>query len=144
MRAAAEHLCFIDSGHLSIDRNHLMPHALLQQGYDRGVPVDLQLIRSSRTTIAWSTCRWFRSPKKMSPQALMKGLMSEFTCSGWRPIEEETSRGHEPSSQPHQRALGADKPVDETVDNLFFHAPEIHSSTVILKDHKRSRHSWGE
>ena len=53
MRAAAEHLCFIDSGHLSIDRCHLMPHTLLQQGYDRGAPVDLQLIRSSGTTIAW-------------------------------------------------------------------------------------------
>ena len=29
-----------------------------------------------------------------------------------------------------------DKPVDGTVDNSFLHAPEIHSSAVIHKDHK--------
>ena len=52
----------------------MMRRVLTKQGYDRRAPVDLQS-RSNGTTIAWSTCRWFRSPKKKSPPALMKGLV---------------------------------------------------------------------
>ena len=74
--------------------------ALSKQGYDRKAPVDLQLIRSNGTTIARSTGRWFRSPKK-SPPALNKGAHLS-TRSGWHATEAATIRVSEPSSKPHQ------------------------------------------
>ena len=80
MRAAAVHLCFIDSGHPSLNRCQVMRHALSKQGYDRKAPVDLQLIRSSGATIARPTCRWFRSPKKKEP------LFSQARAPFFRPV----------------------------------------------------------
>ena len=53
MRAAAVHLCFIDSGHPSLNRCQVLRHALSKQDYDRRAPVDVQLIRSSGATSAW-------------------------------------------------------------------------------------------
>ena len=47
-----------------LNRCQVMRYTLIRQGYDRRALVDLQLIRSSGTTIARPTCRWFRLVKK--------------------------------------------------------------------------------
>ena len=101
MRAAAVHLCFIDSGHPSLNRCQVMRHALSKQGYDRKAPVDLQLIRSSGTTIARPTCRWFRSPKKRAPSLSSKGSVLTSSQVGKRKTK-TCCRVSEPSSKPHQ------------------------------------------
>ena len=65
MRAAAMHLCLIDSGHPFLNRCQVMHSALLKQGYDKGAPVDVQLIRSSGATIAWHLpVVWFAKEKE--------------------------------------------------------------------------------
>ena len=91
MRAAAVHLCFIDSGHPSLNRCQVLRHALSKQDYDRKAPVDLQLIRSSGTTIARPTSRWFSSSKN-SPFSLKQGLRSDDK-SGWQAKNKDVLSG---------------------------------------------------
>ena len=82
-----------------------MRHALSKQGYDRRAPVDLQLIRSSGTTIARPTCRWFRSPKKRAPSLSSKGsVLTSMLAS-------EKQRRAVGSVSPHQSPINIRQPM---------------------------------
>ena len=76
MRAAAMHLCLIDSGHPFLNRCQVMHSVLLKQGYDKGAPVDVHRSGAAEPP-SLGICRWFRSPKKKSPFSLKQGLRSD-------------------------------------------------------------------
>ena len=54
MRSAAVHLCFIDSGHPSLNRCQVMRRALSKQGYDKGAPVDLHRSGAAKSPVKGS------------------------------------------------------------------------------------------
>ena len=76
MRAAAVHLCFIDSGHPSLNRCQVMRHALSKQGYDKGAPVDLHRSGVAEPPSVGPLAGGFVRPK-MSPFSLKQGLRCE-------------------------------------------------------------------
>ena len=80
MRAAAVHLCFIDSGHLSLNRCQVMRHALSKQGLDKGAPVDLHRSGAAKSPVEGSA---FACPKNEPPQ-LYERARVWFTRTGWQ------------------------------------------------------------
>ena len=73
MRTAAVHLCFIDSGHISLNRFQVMRRALSKQSYDRRAPVDLHRAGAAEPPSLGPLAVGFVRPKKRAPSLSSKG-----------------------------------------------------------------------